>query len=93
VIKAGVTPQALVLSVRDHGPGLPVALKGRESELFEKFTRGAAESAQPGVGLGLAISKAVVDAHRGQIMAANALGGGAEFTLTLPRRPPPEPVE
>ncbi|HXE76951.1 MAG TPA: DUF4118 domain-containing protein [Rhodanobacter sp.] len=93
VIKAGATPQTLILTVRDHGPGLPVALKGRESELFEKFTRGAAESAQPGVGLGLAISKAVVDAHRGRIVAANALGGGAEFTLTLPRRPPPEPVE
>ncbi len=93
VIGAGVTPQALVLTVRDHGPGLPAALKGREHELFEKFTRGAAESAQPGVGLGLAICKAVVDAHRGQIVAANALGGGAEFTLTLPRRAPPDPVE
>ncbi|MEO6973345.1 MAG: DUF4118 domain-containing protein [Rhodoferax sp.] len=93
VIRAGTTPQALVLTVRDHGPGLPAALKGREQELFEKFTRGAAESATPGVGLGLAICKAVVDAHRGQIVAANAPGGGAEFTVTLPRRPPPEPVD
>ncbi|MEO7128942.1 MAG: ATP-binding protein, partial [Rhodoferax sp.] len=93
VIRAAVTPQTLVLTVRDHGPGLPGALKGREQELFEKFTRGAAESATPGVGLGLAISKAVVDAHCGQIVAANALGGGAEFTVTLPRRPPPEPVD
>ncbi len=51
VIEARATPQELVLTVRDHGPGLPTALKGREQELFEKFTRGAAESAQPGVGL------------------------------------------
>jgi two-component system sensor histidine kinase KdpD len=38
------------------------------------------------VGLGLAICKAVVDAHRGEVSAANAPGGGALFTLRLPRR-------
>ncbi len=92
VIKASVTPDTLVFSVRDHGPGLPPALKGREAELFDKFTRGNAESATPGVGLGLAICKAVVDAHRGQISATNAAGGGAEFTVVLPRRAPPVEV-
>ncbi len=89
VVKASVTPDTLVFSVRDHGPGLPRALIGRESELFDKFTRGHAESATPGVGLGLAICKAVVEAHRGQISAANAAGGGAEFRVVLPRRAPP----
>jgi two-component system, OmpR family, sensor histidine kinase KdpD len=79
----------LLLRVRDHGPGLPVQLAGRESQLFEKFTRGQSESATPGVGLGLAICKAVVDAHGGRIEAANAPGGGAEFTVRLPRREPP----
>jgi two-component system sensor histidine kinase KdpD len=88
-IGAAATPDSLVMTVRDHGPGLPVALKGREHELFDKFTRGEAESAKPGVGLGLAICKAVVDAHRGQIRAANGAHGGAEFTITLPRRAPP----
>ena len=88
-VTASVTPDSLVLSVRDHGPGLPPALRGREAELFDKFTRGHAESATPGVGLGLAICKAVMDAHRGRIQAGNAQGGGAQFTLTLPRRPPP----
>ena len=83
-------PATLVLCVRDHGAGLPPALKGRESDLFDKFTRGKTESATPGVGLGLAICKAVVDAHGGQIVASNALGGGAEFRITLPRRSPPE---
>ncbi len=76
--------------MRDHGPGLPPASKGQEHTLFEKFTRGKTESATPGVGLGLAICKAVVEAHRGHITAAQALGGGAEFILTLPRKPPPE---
>ena len=89
-IAAHTTERSLVLSVRDHGLGLPDATLGHESLLFDKFTRGASESITPGVGLGLAICKAVVDAHRGQISAANALGGGAEFTITLPRRAPPE---
>ena len=89
-ISARVTEQSLVITVRDHGPGLPAALAGREYTLFDKFTRGAAESSTPGVGLGLAICKAVVDAHRGQISAGNAPGGGAEFTFSLPRRTPPQ---
>jgi len=93
-IAAHVTPDSLVIAMRDHGPGLPLSLRGREAELFEKFTRGETESATPGVGLGLAICKAIVDAHRGQIVASNAQGGGALFTVTLPRRTPPaEPSE
>lgn len=99
VVSAHVTDSALVLAVRDHGPGLPARLKGKEHTLFDKFTRGQAESATPGVGLGLAICKAVVSAHGGQIEAANADVddnggcGGAEFTVTLPRRTPPETIE
>jgi two-component system sensor histidine kinase KdpD len=88
-VSARATTGQLVLMVLDHGPGLPAAPVGREHELFEKFTRGAAESATPGVGLGLAICKAVVDAHQGRIEAANAPGGGSVFTVTLPRRTPP----
>jgi two-component system sensor histidine kinase KdpD len=93
VIGAHVTSDALVITVTDHGAGLPAALKGREHELFEKFTRGQSESIKPGVGLGLAICKAVVDAHRGQISAANSPAGGAEFMITLPRKPAPEALE
>lgn len=92
VIKAFATEGSLVLTVTDHGPGLPPSVRGKEHMLFEKFTRGQAESATPGVGLGLAICKAVVHAHGGTISAASATGGGAEFTITLPRRePPPDP--
>ena len=89
VLSASVTPDTLAFTVRDHGKGLPASLEGREAELFDKFTRGTVESATPGVVLGLAICKAVVDAHRGQISAANAVGGGAEFRVVLPRRAPP----
>lgn len=93
VVGARAEPGTLVLTVRDHGPGLPAALLGHEQKLFDKFTRGEVESATPGVGLGLAICKAVVSAHGGEIAAGNARDGGAEFTVTLPRREPPEPAE
>ncbi|PQA78160.1 DUF4118 domain-containing protein [Rhodoferax sp. TS-BS-61-7] len=89
-VSAQVTSGTLELRVRDYGPGLPPASQGREVDLFEKFTRGKNESSTRGVGLGLAICKAVVDAHKGRISARNADGGGAEFTITLPRRAPPQ---
>ncbi|MDA7419098.1 DUF4118 domain-containing protein [Xenophilus arseniciresistens] len=95
VVAARALPGAMQISVRDHGPGLPAHLRGREQVLFDKFTRGQAETATPGVGLGLAICKAIVQAHGGSIGAANAgpgnegEGGGAVFTVTLPRRDAP----
>jgi len=89
-LSASVTATTLVICVRDFGPGLPVHSKGKEDDLFVKFTRGHHESSTRGVGLGLAICKAIIDAHRGKIVAAQAPGGGAAFTFTLPRNPPPE---
>ncbi|MDO9236648.1 MAG: DUF4118 domain-containing protein [Aquabacterium sp.] len=90
VVSARVTSNTLVMTVRDFGPGLPPHVKGKEDDLFAKFTRGNHESSTRGVGLGLAICKAIVDAHRGKISAAQAAGAGAEFTFSLPRNPPPE---
>ena len=94
LLKAFATEASLVLQVTDGGAGLPPSVRGKEQMLFEKFTRGQAESATPGVGLGLAICKAVVQAHGGTIAATSAeRGGGAEFTVTIPRRePPPAPT-
>lgn len=88
-VAASVTAGTLEFHVRDFGPGLPPSSQGREADLFEKFTRGKNESSTRGVGLGLAICKAVVDAHKGRISARNADGGGAEFIVSLPRREPP----
>jgi two-component system sensor histidine kinase KdpD len=80
----------LVVTVRDAGPGIPA---GQEETIFEKFTRGNRESATPGVGLGLAISRAIVEAHRGRIRAENDPAGGARFTFTLPLGTPPAAPE
>jgi two-component system sensor histidine kinase KdpD len=73
----------LLVSVRDHGPGVA---PGQEELIFEKFTRGQAESATPGVGLGLAICRAIVEAHRGRIRVEPTAGPGqgAIFTFSLP---------
>lgn len=76
----------LLVSVRDHGPGVS---KGQEEVIFEKFTRGNAESATPGVGLGLAICRAIVEAHRGQLWLEPTQPQGATFTFSLPLGTPP----
>jgi two-component system sensor histidine kinase KdpD len=78
--------EALHVSVRDHGPGVAA---GQEEAIFEKFTRGNAESATPGVGLGLAICRAIVEAHRGRIWVEATHPKGATFTFSLPSGTPP----
>jgi two-component system OmpR family sensor kinase len=71
------------MSVADAGPGISIT---EMPYLFERFYRGssARAGAAPGVGLGLALSQAIVHAHGGRIDAANRVGGGALFTLSLP---------
>jgi len=87
-ISARADDDTLEIVVRDRGPGFP---PGEETRVFEKFHQARPESAQSGFGLGLAISKAIVEAHGGTISAANASGGGAEFRFSLPL-PVREPV-
>jgi two-component system, OmpR family, sensor histidine kinase KdpD len=85
-IDAAVRNGEAQISVTDNGPGLP---HGSEETIFEKFTRGEKESAKPGVGLGLAICRAIVEAHKGRIWAENVPTGGARFIFTLPLGMPP----
>jgi len=77
--------------VADNGPGLPA---GKEEALFDKFARGHDESAVAGVGLGLAIVRAIVEVHQGTVHAENRPQGGARFIISLPAgEPPAVPVE
>ncbi|MGH8090592.1 MAG: ATP-binding protein [Rudaea sp.] len=66
------------LSVADNGPGLPAGFGER---WFEPYT----SSKQRGTGLGLAVAKKIAEEHGGSIRAENRAGGGAVFTLRLPR--------
>ncbi len=66
--------------VRDHGPGIPAAERRR---LFRRFTRLSTAGATRGSGLGLFISKAIVEEHGGRMRAAAARGGGSDFSFTL----------
>jgi two-component system sensor histidine kinase KdpD len=94
-VRATLASNELVVEVADRGPGIPA---GEESRVFEKFHRAAGEGSG-GVGLGLAISRAVIAAHGGRIWAQNRENGGAAFRFALPiegeppRLAPPEPIE
>jgi two-component system sensor histidine kinase KdpD len=85
-LSAEIDGEHLKVSVSDDGPGLPA---GREEALFQKFVRGNAESATPGVGLGLAICRAIVEAHHGTIVGVNRPGAGVAFSFLLPLGTPP----
>jgi two-component system, OmpR family, sensor histidine kinase KdpD len=84
-ISAGIEGPCVRVSVDDNGPGLP---PGPPEQLFAKFERGRSDAEIAGAGLGLAICKAIVEAHGGHIMAAHRPGGGARFTFTLPTQAP-----
>jgi signal transduction histidine kinase len=72
----------IIIRVRDTGPGIP---EDDLPLLFDRYFRGKPSAGgQTGVGLGLEMVRATVDAHRGTVIARNVEGAGAEFIITLP---------
>jgi two-component system phosphate regulon sensor histidine kinase PhoR len=84
VVEATATGTHVVIAVSDEGPGIP---DQDLSRVFERFYRVDKSRARDpgGTGLGLAIVKHLVELHGGRVAAHNRPGGGARFTLTLPR--------
>ena len=86
-VSAQIDGEQMVISVVDRGPGIPQADKER---VFDKFYRvlGTQRNAAtiPGSGLGLAVSKGLVEAHGGHIWVEDRPGGGSIFRFTLPVR-------
>ncbi|HMD74370.1 MAG TPA: sensor histidine kinase KdpD [Steroidobacteraceae bacterium] len=79
-VSAGLDSSAMRVVVDDNGPGLPPD----PERLFAKFQRGREDPNTGGAGLGLALCRAIVNAHGGHISAMQRPGGGARFTFTLP---------
>lgn len=85
-IRSRLSDNMIDIEVWDNGSGIPA---GQEAQIFEKFSRGQKESAIPGIGLGLAICRAIAEVHGGTILAGNRDGGGASFHIRLPCEDPP----
>jgi PAS domain S-box-containing protein len=80
------TPDAIRIAVRDRGPGIPPAERGR---IFEPFHRSS--TAAPGVGLGLHIAKEIVELHGGTLTLEAPADGGSLFVVTMSRNQDPRP--
>ncbi|WP_028279686.1 PAS domain-containing sensor histidine kinase [Arthrobacter sp. H5] len=82
-VRATEQLDSALLEVQDTGMGMT---QTETNQIFGKFFRTAAarESDIPGVGLGLSITKAIVDSHGGTIRCTSAVGAGTTFTVTLP---------
>ncbi|MBI3966823.1 MAG: hypothetical protein HY329_14415, partial [Chloroflexi bacterium] len=70
-----------VVGVADDGPGVPLAEADR---LFQKFSRLRTTAETPGTGLGLYITKGIVEAHNGRVWVESVPGQGATFLFAIP---------
>ncbi len=80
---AKIADQAVVITIADHGPGVPEALQHKIFQPFSKSAEQAAETAA-GVGLGLALARQTANAHGGTLTYEPTAGGGATFMLRAP---------
>src|SRR5256714_12731148 len=88
-VEVRATEEGAVLAVRDWGVGIA---DDELSHIFSRFYRASTAGDVPGVGIGLASTKTIVEQHRGQISVESALGVGTTAVRGLPpppRRPPP----
>ncbi len=79
LIRARPAKAAVLLSVADQGPGIPL---DEQEKIFEAGVR--LDAARPGSGLGLAVVRAIVEAHGGTLAVESVPGEGTTFTIALP---------
>jgi signal transduction histidine kinase len=79
-VSAATQNGAVVVSVKDRGPGIRVE---DQKLIFEKFGRVAGGGSKPGTGLGLFIARSITEAHGGELTVSSAPGRGATFSVTL----------
>jgi signal transduction histidine kinase len=82
-VEVGRTGGAAIMRVRDTGPGIPADELPR---IFERLFRGDQSRAERGLGLGLSLVKAIVEAHRGTVTVETEPGKGSVFVVSLPLR-------
>ena len=87
VVRVAVEPDRAMVRIRDDGMGIPPEEQDR---IWARLYRGDKSRSQRGLGLGLSLVKAVVEAHGGQVSVESQPGEGSEFTVLLPA-PPPAP--
>jgi PAS domain S-box-containing protein len=83
-VRVWCDPGSAYVAVADHGPGISEEDRDR---LFTPFSRLAGSRTIPGLGLGLFVSRQLARMHGGDVVAGDTPGGGATFTLRIPRSP------
>ena len=74
-------PERVVASFRDTGVGIP---PDEQEKIWARLYRGDKSRSQRGLGLGLSLVKAVVEAHQGRVAVSSKVGEGSEFKVELP---------
>jgi signal transduction histidine kinase len=80
-IECSASGETIEVSIKDNGIGIPEAEQPR---IWDRLYRGDKSRGQRGLGLGLSLVKAVVEAHGGRVTVRSAEGAGSEFTVSLP---------
>ena len=82
VVSARLESDELLISVKDHGPGLKADEFDRVFDKFYRSTR-LSDDGTSGTGMGLAIARGIIEAHGGRIWVESEFGHGAVFTFAL----------